>query len=103
MVTGPDSVAQGLFGISSMDEGDAIRKVLFQHKDRRLLQMLTEIDPSMSYEMTILSTVTDIFSSNRLKIFAKNYCLWKVAQDRKGRTEAVEISHRGGFGEELED
>ena len=103
MVGGPDSVAQSLFGISSLDEGEAIRKVLFQHKDMRLLQMLTEVDPSMIYELTVLMLIKEVFHSKRLDGFAKNYALWKVAQDRKGRTEAVEISHRSGFGEELEE
>ena len=104
MVSGPDSVAQGLFGISQMDEGGQAMKELFQHKDLKKLQMLTEVDPSMIYELTVLMTITETFTSKRLRTFTKNFYLHKVAQDRKGRIEAVEISRRGsGFGDELED
>lgn len=95
-------VAEGLFGYGPVDESANIIAKLFQHKDMKLLQMTTEIDPSMIYEIAVLMTVQERFNSKSLGIFAKNFFCSKVSQDRKGRTELSELQSRriGGIEEE---
>jgi len=96
-------VAEGLFGYGPVDESANIISKLFQHKDMKLLQMTTEIDPSMVYEISVLMTVQERFSSRVLGMFAKNFFCSKVSQDRKGRTELGELQSRRLMGGEEEE
>ena len=95
-------IADSLFGMGVSQGGDDVSAVvdkLFQHKDLELLQMTTEIDPSMIFELTVLRTIQRKFSSPTLKSFAKDLYLHKISQDRKGRLELVEalLARRGGM------
>jgi len=95
-------VAEGLFGINVSQGGDDISAAidkLFQHKDLDLLQMTTEIDPSMIFELTVLRTIQRKFNSPTLKAFAKDLYLHNISRDRKGRLELVEalLARRGGM------
>lgn len=93
MVTTP-GVAEQWMTTSAVDEFGQLSKLLFQHKDRRLLQMLAEVDPSMQYDLTVAQLIKGKYKSTVLDDFLFNLYLHSVARDRKGRMEAAEMAAR---------
>ena len=76
------------------DEELAI-KSLFPYQDRfRMLQMITEVPPKAQMPLTVLGIFRRKFKSQVLSVLQEEHNLNKIAQERKGRAELIEIVAR---------
>lgn len=80
---------------STTSEEEIVISALFPTKDKyKMLQMITEQQPSANMPWNVLGVFRRKYKSKVLTILQEEHNLNKIAQDRKGRLELSEVVAR---------
>ena len=75
---------------STSDEASAI-SVLFDYKNYQRLKMISEIPPSLMYDLTMLGVIQRRYRSKVLRLLDEEFLTRQKSRDRQGIIELVEV------------